>query len=64
MKRLFSKDYFLIVAGILTNQRTDDMMSAVHAISLRAKEQPLDAITPGFDLLDALEPFLRSHFEV
>ena len=26
-------------------------------------QQPLDFATPGFDLMDALEPFLRSHLE-
>ena len=30
---------------------------------LCATKQPLDFATPGFDLMDALEPFLRSHLE-
>lgn len=49
----------LVSAGVMVGADGDEMMEVVSAVAVETAKQPLDALTPGYSLIDALEPHLR-----
>ena len=50
----------LVAASVFAGSRSEDLMDALCNVSASTSAQPLDALTPGFSLIDTLEPFLKN----
>lgn len=53
----------LVAAAVFSGSRDEDLMNIIIDVAAQSRRQPLDALTPGFSLIDVLEPHLRAQME-
>lgn len=50
----------LVAASVFAGSRTEDLMNILLTLAKEASSRPINALTPGFSLIDVLEPHLRT----